>query len=98
MWAAAAIVAALGACATGCGSDSGSAANGCAEFADGLARAWDRCMVQPYATGEPLVEKQCANGSFDSGKLSACLNDLKTADCSVVQSGAPPSCQNIETK
>jgi hypothetical protein len=54
--------------------------------------------VQPYATGEPLVEKQCAGGSFDSGKLSACLNDLKTADCSVVQSGAPPSCQNIETK
>lgn len=80
-----------------CGDDELDPKEACNQIVDAFTNAWVRCgrdAAQSRQTWSTAF-KDCNPNSVDRAKFEQCKSDLATADCNVVTSGSPASCNGV---
>jgi hypothetical protein len=69
----------------------------CSQMVDAFTNAWVRCGKDPAFSRKTWTDafSGCNPNSVDRAKLDQCKSDLTTADCNIVTSGSPASCNGV---
>ena len=80
-----------------CGDDEVDPQEACNQIVDAFTNAWVRCGKDPATSRKTWTQafSGCNPNNVDRAKFEQCKSDLATADCNVVTSGNPASCNGV---
>jgi hypothetical protein len=80
-----------------CGDDQVDPQEACNQMVDAFTNAWVRCGKPAAMARQTWTQafSGCNPNSVDRAKFEQCKSDLATADCNIVTTGSPASCNGV---
>jgi hypothetical protein len=84
-------------CVAACGDDEVDPQEACSQIVDAFTNAWVRCGKDAAMARQRWTQafSSCNPNSVDRAKFEQCKADLATANCALVTSGSPASCNGV---